>query len=479
VQSIAKDPDFPIMLVRTVRYMPGFTVTQPLGILYLASALRQHGYRNIQLVDMRPSRMEVDELIERVRRFKPRFLGLSCLSYESPAVAQIVDRVRTLDPSIHIALGGPLPSSMKEDTFQVVPADSAAIGEGDQTIIKLVDGLADGQYPPQDGANADIAGLLFRDHLQTEHTCEPPFLDDLDQLPNPAWDLIDLTKYYGITNFNFFLKYPNYMSIMTTRGCPYRCAYCHNVLGKVFRKRSVDHVMREIHTLVRNYGIRELHIIDDSFNLDLERAKAILDEIAKLRPRVAIAFPNGVRSDRIDEEFLKKAKAAGAYKINFAVETASPRIQKKIRKNLDLEKVREMITISDSLDIIGHGFFMLGFPTETEDEMRQTIDYALSSRLHSANFFIVQPFEGTDIYDMFKELHPEMANSSDRFSYYEANFEIYEIPRTRVQDLVKQAHRDFFLTPWRLAKLIRIMPHKSALLKGGLRLAYRGFLGKG
>jgi radical SAM superfamily enzyme YgiQ (UPF0313 family) len=295
----------------------------------------------------------------------------------------------------------------------------------------------------------------------------------------PAWDLVDITQYYGLTGFNFFLKHPNYMSIMTTRGCPYRCAYCHNVLGKVFRKRSVDHVMREVHTLVRQYGIREFHIIDDSFNLDLDRAKAILDEMAKLRPQVAIAFPNGVRADRIDQAFLQKAKAAGAYKINFAVETASPRIQKKIRKNLDLEKVREMIGISDGLDIISHGFFMLGFPTETEAEMQQTIDYALTSRLHTANFFIVQPFEGTDIYDMYKEIHPEMANRSDNYSYYEANFEIYEIARSRIQALVKRAHRDFFLTPWRLAKLIRIMPHKTALLEGAWRLTSRGFLGKG
>lgn len=479
MQTPVKNRQYPVMLVRTTRYMPGFTVTQPLGILYLASALREHGYQNIRLIDMRTTRMEVDGLLEQVRQFKPRFLGLSCLSYESPTVAEIIDRVRTFDPTIHIAVGGPLPSSMKEKTFQVVKADSAAIGEGEQTIIKLVDGLADGQLPPKEGAPAGIAGLLFRDRPEAEGACDPPFIDNLDELPCPAWDLIDLTKYGGLASFNFFLKYPNYMAIMTTRGCPYRCAYCHNVLGKVFRKRSVDHVMREVHTLVKSYGIREFHIIDDSFNLDLDRAKAILDEMAKIRPRVAIAFPNGVRSDRLDEEFLRKAKAAGTYKINFAVETASPRLQKKIRKNLDLEKVREMIGISDGLNIIGHGFFMLGFPTETEEEMRETIHYASNSRLHSANFFIVQPFEGTDIYDMFKEIRPEMANPSERFSYYQANFEIYEIPKLRLQQLVKQANRDFFLTPWRLEKLVRLMPRKSDLVRGMLRFASRSLIGKG
>jgi radical SAM superfamily enzyme YgiQ (UPF0313 family) len=467
------------MLVRTMRYMPGFTVTQPLGILYLASALRAHGYQNIRLVDMRPTRMSVEALMVQVRQFRPRFLGLSCLSYESPTVAEIIENVRGFDPTIHIAVGGPMPSSMREETFKVVNADSAAIGEGDRTIIELVDGLAEGRLPPPAGSPGGIAGLLFRGHPESERACDPSFIDDLDQLPMPAWDLIDLSKYGNIASFNFFLKYPNYMSIMTSRGCPYRCAYCHNVLGKVFRKRSVDHVMREVYTLVKTHGIREFHIIDDSFNLDLERAKAILDEMAKIRPRVAIAFPNGVRSDRLDQEFLQKAKAAGTYKINFAVETASVRLQKMIRKNLDLEKVREMIRISDGLDIIGHGFFMLGFPTETEEEMRETVAYAFNSRLHTANFFIVQPFEGTDIYDMFRERHPEMVNPSDQFSYYQANFEIYEIPKARVQQIVKEANQKFFMTPWRLAKVVRLMPRKTALPRSALRFVSRGLIGRG
>ncbi len=467
------------MLVRTTRYVPGYTVAQPLGILYLASALRRHGYRNVRLVDMRPDRMGVEELIDRIRLFRPRLLGLSCLSYEAPTAAEIVEAVRKLDGDIHIAVGGPLPSSMKAETFDAVAADSIAVGEAETTVLELVDGLAEGRFPPERDSELDIPGLLFRTQRDNGAAPQPVYMEDLDELPMPAWDMLDITKYFGIANFNFFLRHPNYMSVMTTRGCPYRCAYCHNVLGKVYRKRGVDSVMREVHTLVRDHNIREFHIIDDSFNLDLDRAKGILDEMAKIRPPVAIAFPNGLRSDRIDEEFLVKAKAAGAYKINFAVETASPRLQEKIRKNLQLDKVREMIRINDRLDIIGHGFFMLGFPTETEDEMMQTVNYALTSRLHTANFFIVQPFEGTDVYEMFREIRPQMPKDAAQFDYYQANFEIYEIPRKRIQKIVKSAHRRFFLTPWRAAKLFRLMPHKSALVEGAVRLAYRGVLGKG
>ena len=479
MNSAVKKPDFPVMLVRTARYMHGYTVTQPLGILYLASTLRNHGYRNIRLIDMRPECMDAVKLMEYVREFKPRFLGLSSLSYESPTVAEIVKAVRKFDPTMHISIGGPFPSSMVEKTFEITPVDSAVIGEGERTITQLVDAVADASESPREAPLSGIPGVLDLHKGSVAGTPHHDYIQDINQLPLPAWDMLDITEYFGLRNFNFFHKHSNYMSIMTTRGCPYRCAYCHNVLGKKYRKRSVDSVMHEIHTLIGDYGIREFHIIDDSFNLDLDRAKAIMDELSKIRPRVAIAFPNGVRGDQLDEEFLIKAKAAGVYKINFAIETASPRLQKKINKNLALEKAREMISISNRLNIISHGFFMFGFPTETEAEMLQTVDFALASHLHSANFFIVQPFEGTDIFEMFKQQHPEMSLETDRHNYYEANFEIYEIPRKRIQEIVKDANRRFFLTPWRVLKLIRLIPRKSTLFQCALPLLYRGFLGRG
>ena len=287
------NPDMPIMLVRTARHMPGYTVTQPLGILYLASTLRHHGYRNIRLIDMRPDCMNTSQLMEKILAFRPRFLGLSSLSYESPTVVEIIEAARGIDQEMHICLGGPLPSSMKEKTFEMLPVDSIVIGEGEETVTSLIDTIANASGSPRKVSLEGIPGLLFKSDGAVSGLPEGDYIQNLDQLPLPAWDLIDIKHYFGSTNFNFFLKYPNYMSIMTSRGCPYHCAYCHNVLGKTFRKRSVDSVMQEVQTLVKDHGIREFHIIDDSFNLDLDRAKAILSEMGKISPRVAIAFPNG------------------------------------------------------------------------------------------------------------------------------------------------------------------------------------------
>jgi len=481
--SLAKVPDFPVMLVRTSRWVPGYTVNQPLGILYLASALRQRGYRNVKLVDMRPEILSPEQLMDEVRAFRPRFLGLSSLSYEAPVVAEIIKLVRAFDPKIHICIGGPLPSSVREDVFQLTPADSVCLGEGDVTVCELVDRLAESANPAAATDLGGVAGLYFRSNGSVVKNAPRPLITDMDSIPLPAWDLLDIRKYWrflGITGINFFLRYHRYMSIMSARGCPFQCVYCHDVLGKRFRPRSADSVMREIHTLVKDYGIREIHFIDDVFNLDLARSKAIFDEIKKIRPRIAVALPNGIRADRIDEEFLVKAKEAGCYRMMFAVESASPRVQKLAKRNMDVDKVREMITIADRLNIMSHGLFMIGFPTETEEEMERTVQYAATSRLHTANFFIVNPFEGTEIYDMFKQLHPEMRPSLGDFTYYKANFSIYSVSNERIQEIVSRAHRRFFFRPWRMMRIVQLMPNRAVFaLKGATRLMSRGFLGKG
>ncbi|MBK7259204.1 MAG: radical SAM protein [Ignavibacteriae bacterium] len=172
---------------------------------------------------------------------------------------------------------------------------------------------------------------------------------------------------------------------MTTRGCPYRCAYCHNILGKTFRVRSPEHVMREIRMIHDTYGITDFQVIDDIFNLDMDRAKKICDLIVGSRLPLTLSFPNAIRSDRVDEELIDKMAAAGTKFISIAIETASPRLQRLIRKNLDLDRAFKAIDTITRVGIVTRGFFMIGFPTETEDEARQTIEYAKASSLCGCN----------------------------------------------------------------------------------------------
>ncbi len=174
--------------------------------------------------------------------------------------------------------------------------------------------------------------------------------------------------------------------IFTSRGCPFGCIYCHNVFGKKFRARSAENVLDELSMLKREYNIGEIEIIDDCFNIDLSRAKEIARGIIDRKLDIAISFPNGIRADHMDKELVDLLKEAGTYRVYYAVETASPRLQKLIRKNVDLDRPKEIVDYTAAQGIMTCGFFMMGFPTETEEEIRMTIDYACRSKFHQVLF---------------------------------------------------------------------------------------------
>ena len=177
-----------------------------------------------------------------------------------------------------------------------------------------------------------------------------------------------------------------YMSIVTSRGCPYQCAYCHQTMGKVFRKRSAESVLAEMEELRFKHGFKEFEIVDDCFNLDRERMYAILTGIRDRIGDAKLHFPNGLRTDMLEPEDMALFKQAGTVSAAFAIETSSPRLQKMIHKNLNIEKASAAINASVKAGIYSTGYFMIGFPTETYEEASATVEFAVRSSLHRALF---------------------------------------------------------------------------------------------
>jgi radical SAM superfamily enzyme YgiQ (UPF0313 family) len=236
------------------------------------------------------------------------------------------------------------------------------------------------------------------------------------------------------------------------------------VLGKRFRARSPENVLDELDILYNRFGIRDLQIQDDVFNLIPKRAKAICDLMVRRGIRMNISFPNGVRGDLMDEELLRKLKDAGTFKISYAAESGSERIQKLIRKNVKLSKLKEVIEQTDKAGIFAHGFFMLGFPTETIEDMHQTVEFALSSKLHSATFFVVNTFGGSELAKLLESEGKPVQIAADDFSYYSSSLQLSEVPSEQIAKLVQQANRRFYSNPARILRIIRLTPRKTQLL---------------
>jgi radical SAM superfamily enzyme YgiQ (UPF0313 family) len=424
----------------------------------IAAYLRKNYPFEVKIEDARISGNDRFDLESAVRLYAPDVVGISALTHESGAVPRIAGCVKRVNADTPVLLGGPHATAYPEKAIQIPGVDYLVVGEGEIAAGRLIERLLN------QGDVSDIKGIVYKKDNRVISTGRGDFIEDLDDLPMPAYDLIPIEA-YGKFDSMSRTGLGNYMSIFSSRGCPYHCIYCHNIFGKVFRCRSAENLFDEIRHLHDAYGIRDFEILDDVFNLDRERLIDFCDRIIDSGMKVTFAFPNGLRGDILDERQLIKLRQAGAAFISFAVETGSPRLQKLIKKNIQLDKIKKNIEIARSLGILSHGFFMIGFPGETREEMEMTVDFMVSSRLHTGALFVVMPFEGTELGAISREMG-NVPVSDYSMSYYTREFvNLTGVPSAEVNRIRRRALLKFYLNPSRVLAIARDFPNKRVLGK--------------
>lgn len=432
-----------------------YTSTPPLGILSLAAYYREKGSYEVEIFDGRAHTATISQIVDRVLEIKPDVVGISLFAMERLEGHEAAHEIKKALPGMTIVCGGAYPTTQHEEVLANPSVDFAVIGEGEITGIELLQALEEGQLPDA------IPGVAWRHNGETNRPEMRPFISDLDQLPHPAWDLLDLEFYYYNPNkpapMNLYQKNPRSAPVLTSRGCPYRCVYCHNLFGKKLRRHSIDYILDEITYLHEKKGAEEIEIVDDIFNLDVEWTRQFAQAILSRNLKLNFSFPNGLRADRMTEEIVDLLVQIGTYRVVYAVETGSPRIQKEIRKNVDLEKARKFINYTASKGISIGAFFILGFLDETEEEMRQTIDFACHSRISTASFFILTPFPGTEVYQqaLDRAIHVEKANYTH---YYALSANLSKVPEKKLLRLRTYAYLRFYGNPLRLIRMFRTTP---------------------
>lgn len=432
-------------------------IVPPLGVLTLAAVLRKERPKSVEfrVVDTGLERFNAKATGEIVREYAPDVVGISALSVEAAYLHELAGICKSINPHIKVVIGGPHSTTFYDYALKDPNIDYAVIGEGEKTFLELLDAIRDGEKAPQ------IAGLAYKRDGEIKFGGYREFEQDLDSLPIPAWDLVDLNRYSRLITMNALMARKPYASLFTSRACPYKCIYCHSIFGKKFRAQSPERVLEEIQLLYRQYGARELHIYDDVFNFDRERVAAIMEGVKNRGIDVKFAFPNGIRSDILTRELIRLMAEAGVYSMTFAIETASPRIQKMIKKNLNLEKAEEAIRMAFEEKIIPCGFFMFGFPTETREEMEQTIKFAVRSKMLSAIFFTVVPFPRTELFELVRRHYPDFEMPYD-FSpgmYYWSDEPYYtKVSGIDVKKVRFRALRSFYMDPWRIWNMMKRFP---------------------
>ena len=437
-----------ILLVRPRATYAGVLAGIPIGLALLAAVAEQKGHE-VRILDEGLEGDPDAALAAALGRGRCDIAGIGCMSVEFLGAIDAARAIRRLSPSTHIIFGGHHPTILPDQVIADPAVDSLCIGEGEAVWSEFLDRMAAG------AGLEGLEGLWFRAGGAVAHNARRSGFVDVDLTPLPAYHLLDIDRYLELDFVRFPTVYRRALQIFTSRGCPYRCIFCHDLFGKRFRGRRPESVLEEIRLLHDRYGIREFMVEDDIFNMDIGRAKRICELIIASGMRIGLQFGNGIRVERCDEELIDLMARAGTHAIALAVESSSPRVQAIIRKNLKLDQVESVVDWSRARGIRTMGFFMLGFPGETVAEIDATIRYACRSRFDEALFSIATPYAGT-------ELHARARDAGAREESGDVRDELEGVFRIRTDEwdtaalrrLQRKAYLKFFASRFRFLRVL-------------------------
>jgi len=447
-------------LVQTYHPYTQFTHVHPLGVMMIAATARDAGFDDLHILDMKVEDWTPEQCCDALMELKVEVVGLSAMTYEAGCLHDLAKLIKERSPETIVVAGGPHPSVADDDVMADANVDFVVRGEGEFTFVELLEGLNAERTDWE-----DCNGITWRDAdgaVQRNQDRPPPM--NLDEMPFPAWDLIDHSKYHTVPRGGVIYAHKEFATMFSSRACPWRCTYCHNSYGKIFRERSADNVLAEIDMLVKEHGVKELVFMDDIFNFRPERAKTIARGLIERNYGLKLTFPNGFRGDILDEELVDLLKEAGMYRCMVAVESAIPRIQKVMKKNLKIDKVGNIVKYIAGRGIMVHGAFMLGFPTETREEMEATIKWAAESSFHTAAFFRVIPFKGTALFEEVEHAGYELPTDWSKYEPYQSEINLSNVTEDDILKIRKTAYRRFYFNPKRLFRIFKLIPNKLNML---------------
>lgn len=439
-------------------------VTPDIGLGFLATSLRNRGHR-VDLVDCVCEGFSQDDFARYLRANRFDVVGIKVFSTDVESTRQMLANVRVENPKAVTVLGGPHPSGSPEDVLLDVPeADYAFRGEGENGLVALIEHLAKNDVAAE--SLAGIPGLIFRED-DAIHVNPPDLERDLERLGIPAWDLIDPRKYERYEKLWSFQKRKTVASLHVVRGCPFACAFCacHTITGRVTRFRSVELVMKELRMLHDDYGVREFQIIDDFFTAKRSYVMEFCAALEREGLDMLWCCPHGLRVDSLDAELLRTMEGAGCYGTSVGIESGSQRILDFVNKRITPDLVREKLElIAAETNWIVQGSFILGFPTETREEILETIDFAASLPLHSIIMTAFRVYRGTALCDYLQAQQENGNVAYSKRDSYVVEYAPDGMTREELAGFIRKAYWRFYANPSRTFSLLRHL-HSPAQIR--------------
>lgn len=425
----------------------------PLGIAYLASYLKQKNI-GVSVIDttFHPS---FEYVSEQLKKIKPDIVGIymgSLMYNDALRVAKIAK-----ENGANVIVGGPHPTILPDTVINSKYVDAICIGEGEITLEEYTLKFYEGKG--LDG----VKGIWFKKDGKVVKNAPRELFKDLDELPFLSLDLFDMENY--IKNWVQLDSYNPHLrgvSLIMSRGCPFNCTYCQPTLKKIFglkvRTRSAKKIVDELKVLKKKYNLDSFYFQDDTLTVFKDWIKEFCELMIK--EKVNMKWACNTRADTTDREMLKLMKRAGLVKVKVGIEAASDRVRNEIyKKGVTLNQIDNFIDEAKKEGLQITGFFMLGAPSETEEEIKKTINFAVHSKLDEANFSITTPLPETALYNMVQDCCTcRLPNKFEDYDYYRVTgLKISEVDDKKLNMYKKKAILEFYLHPKRIFNTLKIV----------------------
>lgn len=417
-----------------------------IGLAYVYTSFCEAGCE-VTFKDYQCKRVLIDDIINFIERECFDLIGMQAYISNINRCFKIASLIKDKRPQIKIILGGPHATIFSDRVILHDAIDYVAIGEGEYTVKELVECLRDNREPKE------VLGLYYKDN-NGKITRNPrrPFSKNIDKLPVPEYEIFNFDEYFPAIH----IRGKRVHNIITSRGCPYKCTFCSatEVYGNRYRYQSIERTINEMKHLKEKMGIDSLQIYDDNFTTNKRRTKELCQRMTE--EGLDLQWVCYTRADAIgDEEMLHIMKKAGCYMIVVGIENGNERILKMIKKQLNLDVARKNLELAEKIGINILSSFMIGLPSETIQEIENTIRFSINLPLTYATYPIFTPYPGTPIYEDAEYYGTILSNNFDEFSRWgNGVYSSNAISPSTYKLLQKRAFYKFYLRPKIIVKLI-------------------------
>lgn len=410
----------------------------PLGLCYIAAVLRDSGFQ-VRIIDSSALNLDFQSTIQQIIESDPAWVGITASVVAISKASMLASMIKKETSRLKVVIGGPQVTAEPYKTMEEnLNFDIGVMGEGEITVRELAFALDKGS------GLENIKGLLLRRKGSVFYSGSRDFIQDLDTLPFPTWDLLpDIRNNYQPAVFTS-RRFPAF-SIITSRGCPSMCTFCDKaVFGSKFRAHSAEYCIEMIEKLKLEYGIKEFVISDDNFVVFKSRLRAICDTLIKKKTN--ISWSCNARVDQVDYETLKLMKRSGCWHMGFGIESGSLKVLNEIKKKTNPKQIREVLELCSKAGIMSKGYFLIGAPLEDKVSVMETINFAKSLPLSDFQLSYFTPLPGSEVYNNY-EKYGTLESNFDLMNYFEPTFIPFGMSKEEIIYYYRLAYREFYLRP--------------------------------